>query len=196
MTVTADIGRPADRGGAPALSGHRHHGRQHLRRSAVAAGPLPAAGGIKPYLVTEFGPPGTWEVGTTSFGAAPELTSTQKAAFYRDRVYPGCLEARGLCLGGLAFTWGFKMEATSTWYGMFLPGGDKLAAVDAMTEAWSGRPPANLCPEIRTFALRGDDVVQPGDTVRVDLEIVDPEGAAVDVLWQGSPGGHRISDRR
>ena len=143
-----------------------------------------AAGGTKPYLVTEFGPPGVWEIAQTSFGAPPELTSTQKAAVYREAFTRGCLDARGLCLGGLAFTWGFKMEATSTWYGMFLPDGDKLAAVDAMTEVWSGRPPANLCPEIRTFALRGSDVVQPGDTVRVDLDIVDPEGAEVTVKWQ------------
>ena len=98
----------------------------------------------------------------TSFGAPPELTSTEKAVVYRDAYQRGCLDSGGLCLGAFAFTWGFKMEATSTWYGMFLPNGDKLAAVDAMTEVWSGRPPADLCPEIRSFGLRGPDVVQPG----------------------------------
>ncbi len=141
------------------------------------------AGGTKPIVITEFGPPGTWEIGMTAFGAPPELTSTEKAAVYRDAFTAGCLEAGGLCLGGFAFTWGFKMEATSTWYGMFLPNGDKLAAVDAMTEVWSGRPPDDLCPEIRSFGLRGPDVVQPGDTVQVDLDIVDPEGAEVGVNW-------------
>ena len=30
-----------------------------------------AAGGKKPYVITEFGPPGTWEIGRTAFGAAP-----------------------------------------------------------------------------------------------------------------------------
>jgi hypothetical protein len=142
-----------------------------------------AAGGTRPIIITEFGPPGTWEIELTSFGAPPELTSTQKAAVYRDAYRQGCLEAGGLCLGAFVFTWGFKMEATSTWFGMFLPNGDKLAAVDAMTELWSGRPPADRCPEIRSFGLRGPDVVAPGDTVRVDLEIVDPEGAEVAVAW-------------
>ncbi|MEZ4386459.1 MAG: glycoside hydrolase family 2 TIM barrel-domain containing protein [Candidatus Krumholzibacteriia bacterium] len=142
-----------------------------------------AAGGTKPYLVTEFGPPGTWEVALTSFGAPLELTSTEKAAVYRDAYERGYLGSGGLCLGALAFTWGFKMEGTSTWYGMFLPDGDKLAAVDAMTELWSGQPPADRCPEIRGFGLRGADVVAPGDTVRVDLEIVDPEGTEVSVAW-------------
>ena len=116
-------------------------------------------------------------------GAPPELTSTEKAAVYRDAFTAGCLAAEGLCLGGFAFTWGYKMEATSTWFGMFLPNGDKLAAVDAMTEIWSGEPPANLCPEIRSFGLAGSDVVQPGDTVRVDLDIFDPEGVDVEVRW-------------
>ena len=32
------------------------------------------AGGVKPYAITEFGPPGTWEVGKNAWGAAPELT--------------------------------------------------------------------------------------------------------------------------
>jgi hypothetical protein len=141
------------------------------------------AGGTKPIVITEFGPPGVWEIGMTDFGAPPELTSTQKAVVYREAFEAGCLAAEGLCLGGFAFTWGFKMEATSTWFGMFLPGGDKLAAVDAMTEVWSGLPPENLCPEIRDFSVVGEHVVQPGDTVRVNLDIVDPEGAEVAAHW-------------
>lgn len=139
--------------------------------------------GSKPVIITEFGPPGVWEVGKTSYGAPPELTSTEKAAVYRNAFEQGCMAARGLCLGGFAFTWGFKMEATSTWFGMFLPNGDKLAAVDAMTEVWSGQPPENRCPEIRAFKLLGSDVLQPGDTLQVALDVFDPEGAEVDVRW-------------
>ena len=141
-------------------------------------------GGTKPILITEFGPPGVWEIGKTSFGAPPELTSTEKAEVYREAYTKGCLDAPGLCLGGFAFNWGHKMEATSTWFGMFLPSGDKLAAVDAMTEVWTGQAPANRCPEIRSFALQGPDVVKPGDVVEVALDIVDPEGADVEVTWE------------
>lgn len=140
-------------------------------------------GGTKPLVITEFGPPGVWEIAMTDFGAPPELTSTQKAEVYREAFTQGCLDAGGLCLGGFAFTWGFKMEATSTWYGMFLPNGDKLGAVDAMTEVWSGEPPANLCPVIHSFGLEGPDVVPPGTKVKVFLDISDPEGADVAVRW-------------
>ena len=139
--------------------------------------------GTKPIVITEFGPPGTWEIGMTSFGAPPELTSTEKAAVYRDAFTEGCLDFGDHCLGGFAFNWGWKVEATATWYGMFLPNGDKLGAVDAMTEVWSGAPPANLCPEVRAFGLTGPDVVAPGDTVRATLDVYDPEGAGVAVEW-------------
>jgi hypothetical protein len=140
-------------------------------------------GGTKPYVVTEFGPPGVWETGRMKFGVPPELTSTQKAGLYKEFFQKGCLAAGGLCLGGCAFLWGSKPEATATWFGMLLPNGAKLAAVDAMTEVWSGQPPANLCPEIKAFQLAGPDALQPGDTARVDLEVVDPEGAELTVHW-------------
>ncbi len=141
-------------------------------------------GGTKPYLVTEFGPPGVWETGRTSFGAPPELTSTQKAALYKEYFLQGCLAARGLCLGGCAFIWGSKPEATATWFGMLLPNGEKLGAVDAMTEVWSGKAPANLCPQIASFHLLGPDVLRAGDTLQVALEAFDPEGAELKVDWQ------------
>ncbi len=183
MTVTAEIGG----GRVKAV----HEMCPHIDIMGINSyGGLPSVperyrklGGTKPIIITEFGPPGVWEIGMTSFGAPPELTSTQKAAVYRKAFAAGCTDAGGLCLGGFAFIWGAKMEATSSWYGMFLPDGEKLAAVDAMTEVWSGRAPANLCPEIRSFGLVGSDVVQPGDTVRVACEVVDPEGANIDVQW-------------
>ncbi len=140
-------------------------------------------GGTKPIIITEFGPPGVWEIEKTKFGAPPELTSTQKAVVYRESFKKGCLAAKGLCLGGFAFTWGSKMEVTSTWYGMFLPNGEKLGAVDVMTELWSGKPSKNLCPEIREFGFSGPDVVNPGDTVKIKLDVADPEGAEVIVKW-------------
>lgn len=141
------------------------------------------AGGGKPLVITEFGPPGTWEVGRNAFGAPLELTSTEKGPIYREAFTQGCLDARGFCLGGFAFLWGSKMEATATWFGMFLPTGEKLAAVDAMTELWSGAPPEDLCPVIRSLTLQGPDVVAPGAVVEIALDAFDPEGAAIEVEW-------------
>jgi len=144
-------------------------------------------GGTKPYLITEFGIPGVWETALTGFGVPPELSSTQKAEIYRKNFTEGCLNEPELCLGGLAFFWGAKPEATATWFGMFTPSGEKLGAVDAMTLLWSGKAAENLCPEILSFELEGSGTYDPGDKVTARLSASDPEGAKLQVDWQVYP---------
>lgn len=136
----------------------------------------------KPYIVAEFGPPGTWEIGTNAFGAPVELTSTQKGPIYAE-VYQALKSDKGKCLGSYAFLWGAKVEATTTWFGMFLPDGSKLAAVDAMTQAWSGKKPSNLSPTINTIAVQGDYEARPGAEVTIKLDASDPEGKPLQVTW-------------
>jgi hypothetical protein len=136
----------------------------------------------KPYIVTEFGPPGTWEVGANAFGAPEELTSTEKGPIYAD-VYNALKADKGNCLGSYAFLWGAKVEATTTWFGMFLPDGSKLAAVDAMTEAWSGTKPSDLSPKINMIAVDGDYKAEPGAEVTIKLDASDPEGKPLKVEW-------------
>lgn len=141
-----------------------------------------AAGGTKPYVVTEFGPPGQWESEKTPWGAAPELTSTRKAATYRE-VYKKAIAGQPLCLGSYAFAWGSKQEATATWFGLFLPDGSRTGAIDALTEVWSGKPPANLCPTVGPIKLEGPAKVDPGAIVKAAIEAKDPEGAPLKVRW-------------
>lgn len=141
------------------------------------------AGGTKPLTVTEFGPPGVWESAKNDWGVCPELTSTEKAGFYR-RAYEQAVAGQpGKCLGSFAFTWGFKQEATATWFGMLLPDGSKLAAVDALSELWTGKPPANRCPAIGKLALDGPDQLDPGAKVRAVLAAADPDGDKLQVRW-------------
>ena len=141
-----------------------------------------AAGGVKPYVVTEFGPPGTWEVGKNEWGAAGELSSTAKADAYR-KTYVEAIANQPLCLGSYAFTWGNKQEATSTWFGLLLPDGSKLGAVDALSELWTGKPPANRAPAIKSLKVEGAAKVQPGSTVRVALDAADMENDPLKVDW-------------
>jgi hypothetical protein len=163
-------------------------------------------GGTKPYVVTEYGPPGVWsQIRTPPLGApkvegpAPyqpikELTSTEKAKYYRDGWKMGVLGARGLCLGGYAFTWGNKWEATATWYGMFLADGAKVEAVDAMTEMWTGKPPANCCPRIREFKLVADagpnaKLFSAGEHVGARVSAMDPENDPLTYKWSLNADG-------
>lgn len=141
-----------------------------------------AAGGVKPYVMTEFGPPGTWESGKNAWGVVPELSSTEKAKAYR-ATYEKTILAQPLSLGSYAFTWGNKQEATATWYGLLLPDGSRLGAVDALSELWSGKKPANLCPAISALKAVGPDQVAPGATVKAMLAVADPEHDPLVVKW-------------
>jgi len=147
------------------------------------------AGGTKPYVITEFGPAGMWEVKKNSWGAAPEPTSTEKAESYRATYLANVQGNAEQCLGSYAFLWGQKQEATATWFGMLLPDGSRLAAVDAMAELWTGKPPANRCPAIKSLTLVGEPKVKPMTTVMANLDVNDPEQDPLKVDWilQGEP---------
>jgi hypothetical protein len=136
----------------------------------------------KPYVLTEFGPPGVWELPKNAWGASPEPSSTAKAAIYRTD-YAKAVANQPFCLGSYAFTWGNKQEATATWYGMLLPSGDKLGAVDTMTTLWTGHAPASLCPDIQDLSVSGPDRVAAGDTVHAALTATDPQHDPLTVHW-------------
>jgi hypothetical protein len=140
------------------------------------------AGGVKPYIITEYGPPGTWESGKNAWGVVPELTSTEKAARYA-ATYEKSVLGQPLCLGSYAFTWGHKREATDTWYGLLLPDGSKLGAADTLTKLWSGHAPATLCPVISSLTVDGTGLALPGDVVHATLDTSDPQNAPLTVQW-------------
>lgn len=140
------------------------------------------AGGVKPYILTEFGPPGTWEVGKNAWGAVFEFSSNEKANWYR-RTYLKSIQNQPLCVGSYVFAWGNKQEATSTWFGMFLPDNSRLSAVDTMAELWCGKRPVNLCPVINSFKVDGKDEVTTNSMVHVKLDVTDPENDPVNVEY-------------
>ena len=154
---------------------------------------LRAYGWTKPYTIAEFGLPGPWEVEKTSWGAPIEPLSRQKAAFYYG-AYTQIMADEHLCLGTFVFLWGHKQEATASWFGMFLPNGDKSIRVDAMTRAWSGDWPENRAPvlqewEIPVFKER----VSPGGTFPVRARYNDPDGDTLTYTWEVF---HESSDRQ
>ena len=140
-------------------------------------------GGVKPYVVTEFAQPGTWETGKNAFGMTAEMTSTEKAERYR-KTWKEAIDAQRFSLGGYAFAWGNKQEATATWFGMMLPDGSRLGAVDAMQECWTGKAPPHRCPNLDSLKLTaGSDQVDAGATIEAALEISAPDGDPLKVEW-------------
>lgn len=138
----------------------------------------------KPFALTEFGPLGHWEVGKTSWGAAIEPTSRDKAASYYATQTNVIKDGMGTCVGTYVFLWGQKQEVTSTWYGMFLKSGEKLPTVDAMVRAWSGKWPENRCPKIlKIEAPFRESTIGKGEEVKVSATVEDPEGDALKYDW-------------
>ena len=139
-------------------------------------------GGTKPYIVTEFGPVGTWEVPRNSFGAVEEASTAQKTNMYR-KGYEAFMADKQLCLGSYAFLWGNKQEGTATWFGLLLPDGKRLATADTMAELWSGKPPANQSPVIESFAVEGRNQVGPEAKLKLKLKYTDSENDDLQVRW-------------
>ena len=159
--------------------------------SAVSVGErYKKAGGTKPYILTEYGPAGVWESGKDANGAFSEPTSTAKGAAYRAAYESAVLGQPGVCLGSYAFFWGQKQEVTSTWFSMFLGDGGRLAAVDTLQEIWTGKAPANRCPEMKSLGIDGAASGESGATLRAKLVVSDNENDPLKVTWllQRDPG--------
>ncbi|MGB0135733.1 MAG: hypothetical protein ACPF83_00715 [Flavobacteriales bacterium] len=146
----------------------------------------------KPYMVTEWGPNGHWEVFKTTWGAPVEQTSSEKAASYKHR-YLDCIAAdKESCVGSYVFLWGQKQETTPTWYGVFLEDGSQTEALDNLHRAWKGEEPSNRAPVIESFTLNDqtayDSVtLSPGQKVPVAALIVDPDGDELTFTWELLP---------
>ena len=141
------------------------------------------SGVARPYIVTEHGPVGPWETEKTAWGSPVEATSTAKGKAYASGYRAAVTEQPALCLGSYAFLWGHKQETTATWFGMLLADGTRLAAVDAMTTAWTGSPPANRCPQIESLRVDRTNNLKPGDKIKASVSTADPEGDELIIKW-------------
>ncbi|MFM7413968.1 MAG: glycoside hydrolase family 2 TIM barrel-domain containing protein [Planctomycetota bacterium] len=138
----------------------------------------------KPYCVTEYGLPGPWETAQTDWKAPIEPTSRQKAAAYATTTADILADERQ-CLGSYAFLWGSKQEATASWFGMFLPSGEKTITVDAVTKAWTGSWPSDRAPVLEEIDVPlANRTLDPAATVEATARYRDPEGGRLQYRWE------------
>jgi hypothetical protein len=146
----------------------------------------------KPYIVTEWGATGHWEVPKTEWGAPIENNSTVKANRYLERYNTAIKPYHDQCLGSYVFLWGQKQERTPTWYGVFMKDGNETESVDAMHFIWKNEWPQNCSPKILDFKLAGktayDNVyLKSGNKYAANAEIKDPDGDQIDYFWDVKP---------
>lgn len=142
----------------------------------------------QPYMITEWGSIGHWEVRETAWGAPVEAHSSDKAANYLKSHQIAVAANPDQVIGSYVFLWGQKQERTPTWYGMFLEDGSKTETIDVMQKIWTGEWPANRAPKTHEMILDSrnsseDVVLKAGQQVSASLKATDPEGDKLDYEW-------------
>jgi hypothetical protein len=150
---------------------------------------LRETGWTGPYIVTEWGATGHWEVGKTDWGAPLENDSSTKADYYLKRFETAIRPDRRQCLGSYVFLWGQKQERTPTWYGVFLESGEETAAVDVMHYIWNGAWPANRSPRLEGAWLDGKTAQQnvhlkPGQSTKARAQVRDDDNDRLSYRWE------------
>lgn len=145
-----------------------------------------------PYIITEWGATGHWEVGTTAWNAPIENNSTVKAESYKERYESVIAAEENQCLGSYVFLWGQKQERTPTWYGLFMKNGHETESVDVMHYLWSGTWPANRSPQLLEFVLDGKSAynniyLEVGKKYKASVVISDYDGDDIQYLWDVMP---------
>jgi hypothetical protein len=151
-------------------------------QSAWAAGPnnngVPYT---KPYIVTEFGPSGDWEVPNDSNGVPTEPTDLQKAASYPNAW--ACITgsngngAAGVSLGATAFIYGNKNDFGGVWFNdEYTTSMTKRLSYYSQYQMYTGvASTANQPPACQSMTLSQTSNIPPGGTLTVTTDFVDPE---------------------
>lgn len=152
-----------------------------------------------PYMVTEWGATGHWEIGKTAWDRPIENNSSVKADLYLERFKTAIEPYKSQCVGSYVFLWGQKQERTPTWYGMFLPSGEETESVDVMHYIWNGEWPANRTPRFESIHLDGKTpyenvYVEPGKSYKVVTKVTDPNGDEIEYIWDVKPESNDLGD--
>lgn len=157
------------------------------------------AGWDKPWMITEFGPRGTWNMSSTSdpkklsWGALEEMTSTEKAAIY-SKVWKEDIkanESKG-CIGSFIFLWGYQGHGeVLSWYGLYDKMNNTFGGVDEISQCWTGLPVENPAPRIENRSKMTLNGKTSGEGVSVVINSTNNVAAVVAT----SPTGETLTYR-
>ncbi|MFV8182141.1 MULTISPECIES: discoidin domain-containing protein [unclassified Streptomyces] len=136
-------------------------------------------GYTKPYIVTETGPAGEWEVPDDANGVPLEPSDRAKADGYTHAW--GCITGhKGVALGATMFHYGTEYDFGGIWFNL-LPAGQKRLSYYAVKKAYGGDTSHdNTPPVISDLSVEGDaGKVQVGHDLVLDVKATDPDGDAI-----------------
>ncbi len=134
-------------------------------------------GYTKPYIVTEGGPAGEWEVPNDVNGVPTEPTDLQKRAGYT-ASWDAIVGHPGVALGGTEFHYGTENDFGGVWLNTFTGGWHRLGFY-ALQKAFTGQAAANTPPEITGLDLSSETSVPAGGQFTVKTTATDPDGDLV-----------------
>jgi hypothetical protein len=150
-------------------------------------------GWTKPYVISEWGPDGYWEVPKTPWGAPYEQTGLEKYLCYQKKYLSAMDPDNDQCLGSYVFYWsGFKQETTHTWFCMFDSTGLESPLVGLMHYLWTGQKTENQAPLVDSLNI-GDFVryqaitLKPGSMQTARVFANDPDDDKLTYRWEIRP---------
>ncbi|MGE5447124.1 MAG: glycoside hydrolase family 2 TIM barrel-domain containing protein [Bacteroidales bacterium] len=150
-------------------------------------------GWTKPYLISEWGPDGYWEVKKTQWGAPYEQTGREKLSCYEKKYRSAIDNGSGQCLGSYVFYWsGFKQETTHTWFCMFNADGLESPLVGLMHQLWTSRKPSNAAPVVDSLNIENkvryqDIILKPGASYSSAVTASDADKDVLTYQWEIRP---------
>ncbi|MFC8128313.1 discoidin domain-containing protein [Streptomyces sp. NPDC057302] len=135
-------------------------------------------GYTKPYIVTESGPAGEWEVPDDANGVPQEPTDQAKAAGYT-KAWNCVTGHRGVALGATMFHYGTEYDFGGVWFNL-LPAGQKRLSYYAVKKAYKGSTAGdNTPPVISELGVDGDaGKIPAGGPLTLTTKVSDPDGDA------------------
>ncbi|WP_306214142.1 discoidin domain-containing protein [Actinoplanes sp. RD1] len=133
-----------------------------------------AGGHTRPYVVTEGGPDGEWEVPNDANGVPAEPSDLAKRQGYTDswnaiRSHPG------VALGATEFHYGLENDFGGVWLNT-TTGGWRRLGYHALRRAYTGQDAPNTPPEISAMTVGTPTAVPAGGTFTVSASVTDPQG--------------------
>ncbi|HET6557610.1 MAG TPA: glycoside hydrolase family 2 TIM barrel-domain containing protein [Prolixibacteraceae bacterium] len=150
-------------------------------------------GWTKPYLISEWGPDGYWEVRKTKWGAPYEQTGREKYDCYEKKYRAAIDNGNGQCLGSYVFYWSaFKQETTHTWFCMFNIDGLESPLVGLMHQMWTGKKLTNAAPvvdslNIGRYVRYQDIVLKSGSVNQSKVTVSDVDNDPLSYQWEIRP---------
>ncbi|MEV5156624.1 discoidin domain-containing protein [Streptomyces werraensis] len=132
-------------------------------------------GYTKPYLITEGGPAGEWEVPDDANGVPDEPTDVQKAEGYT-KAWNCVTGHRGVALGATLFHYGTEHDFGGIWFNL-LPDGLKRLSYYAVKRAYTATAGNdNTPPVVSALAVSPASSAPAGGEFTVRADVRDPDG--------------------